>query len=390
MPAHSKGRNNARNRSDTSRAAIRRRSQMTERNNARKDKKTAGRMTPRDVRVRGTFAEPARREGKAFRGPAAAERRADNTAMKAFAEAAASARGWERMFREELGDINRGKVGRPYSFCDSEIFWVMSLQTLLGMSFRMAAGLAAAILGGLGLASPSASRLCERGAELADSLVSAGGGEVLAVRACACVSDRVRNAGIDSTGFNLSDTTLWRTRRWGTRTGDRGWLKLHALSDTDTGEILAYAVTTERAGDSPLLVPLLDAALGAGHRIGRVYADGAYSSVGNFRHVCEDLGMEFVTSFRSDTVPKNNGSPARGRAARLWCALTYREWVEATGYGRRWKCECVFSDLKRILDETLDAHTPEGAVRRLVMKVEVFNRYKAARWGILTGAGAPA
>lgn len=48
---------------------------------------------------------------------------------------------------------------------------------------------------------------------------------------------------------------------------------------------------------------------------------------------------------------------------------------------RRWKCECVFSDIKRMLGETLRAHSTEGIVRALMLKTSVFNQYKAVRSG---------
>lgn len=82
----------------------------------------------------------------------------------------------------------------------------------------------------------------------------------------------------------------------GTGPKRRGWLKLHVLSDVDTGEVIAFAVTDKTVGDSPLMIPLLDAAVAAGHRIGTVYADGAYSSAENSITSAEDSG-QIVTSF---------------------------------------------------------------------------------------------
>lgn len=363
---------------------------MTRRNKARRDKKTDGRMTPYDMRVRGTFAAKPREKRVFSRKPTVPEQRANNVSPAAFAEAAFSVWKWKDIFLGELEAMNRGKVGRPYRFCDSEIFWAMSLQSLFSMTFREAAGTAAALLKVIGLDAPSYPRLFERSRMLADLMGSDPDGGIFVIRAAPCRTGRVRSVGIDSSGFNLSDTSLWRENKWGVGPEHRGWLKLHALSDTDTGEIIAYAVTTDRVGDSPMLVPVLDAAVAAGHRISRVYADGAYSSAANFRRVCEEMGSEFVTSFKNNTPVKSYGAMSRGAAVRLWCSLPYPEWVERTGYGRRWKCECVFSDIKRMLGETLRAHSTEGAVRALMLKVSVFNQYKAVRRGNMEEKRAPA
>lgn len=197
-------------------------------------------------------------------------------------------------------------------------------------------------------------------------------------------SGRVRRLGIDSSGFSLSDSPLWREVKWGTGNDHKGWLKLHALSDVDSGEIVAYAITTDKVGDAPLLKVLLAKAVGSGCKVSELYADGVYSSVRNFRFVCGELHTKFITSFKKNTRPTNNGSVDRGEATRLWCSLPYEEWVVVSGYGIRWKCEFTFSDIKRMFGEECVAKTVDGAVRRLMCKVIVHNGYKALRYGILT------
>ena len=357
---------------------------MTRRNKAQRNLKTDARMTPYDVKVKGTFAEPPKKEKLPPRKPTSEEQRANNLAPVEFSRESASVGNWIPLFRKELAEMNSGKVGRPYSFCDSMIFWIMALQTLIRGTYRTAAGLAAAILGDHGMEAPSYSRLFERSAEMLDRMLSENGGTYI-IRAGSNVIDSPRNVGINSSGFNLSNTCLWRKEKWGTGPKRRGWLKLHVLSDVDTGEVIAFAVTDKNTGDSPLMIPLLDAAVAAGHRIGTVYADGAYSSAENFDHVCGRLGTRFVTSFKVNTKPVNGGSRYRGEATRLWCSMPYAEWVEKSGYGRRWKSECGFSDVKRLFGESIHAFTMKGAVRKLLMKTETFSRYKEQRAILLSG-----
>ena len=341
-------------------------------------------MTPYDVKVKGTFAELPKKVKLPPRKPTSEEQRANNLAPVEFSRESASVGNWIPLFRKELAEMNTGKVGRPYSFCDSMIFWIISLQTLIRGTYRTAAGLAAAILEGHGMKAPSYSRLFERSAEMLDRMLSENGGTYV-IRAGSNVIGSQRNVGIDSSGFNLSNTCLWRKEKWGTGPKRRGWLKLHVLSDVDTGEVIAFAVTDKTVGDSPLMIPLLDAAVAAGHRIGIVYADGAYSSAENFDHVCGRFGSRFVTSFKVNTKPVNGGSRYRGEATRLWCSMPYAEWVEKSGYGRRWKSECGFSDVKRLFGESIHAFTMKGAFRKLLMKTETFSRYKEQRAILLSG-----
>ena len=105
----------------------------------------------------------------------------------------------------------------------------------------------------------------------------------------------------------------------------------------------------------------------------------------NFDHVCGRLGTRFVTSIKVNTKPVNGGSRYRGEATRLWCSMPYAEWVEKSGYGRRWKSECGFSNVKRLFGESIHAFTMKGAVRKLLMKTETFSRYKEQRAILLNG-----
>ena len=114
---------------------------------------------------------------------------------------------------------------------------------------------------------------------------------VLAVKVCNNVTDRVRRAGIDSTGINLSDTTYWRVNKWHQEKNVNGWLILHALSDVDSGKILAYVVNV---GDSPILRILVEEVKNARHRIDTVYADNAYAGVENWKYLCQENKCRFV------------------------------------------------------------------------------------------------
>ena len=108
----------------------------------------------------------------------------------------------------------------------------------------------------------------------------------------------------------------------------------------------------------------------------------------NFDHVCGRLGARSVASFKANTKPVNGGYRYRGEATRLWCSMPYAEWVEKSGYRRRWKSECGFSDVKRLFGESIHAFTMKGAVRKPLMKTETFSRYKEQRAILLSGCPA--
>ena len=102
----------------------------------------------------------------------------------------------------------------------------------------------------------------------------------------------------------------------------------------------------------------------------------------------EDLGLKFVSSFRRNTTPTNNGSPARGRAARIWCSTEYHVWKKREDYGRRWKSEGRgFSDFKEIFPESMRARKYSGMVRIIRARFRAYNRYKRIRAEIMGTTG---
>lgn len=160
-------------------------------------------------------------------------------------------------------------------------------------------------------------------------------------------------------------------------------MKVHALVDVDTNEIVAFVLTKDDIGDEEMLEYLLELADMGGVRYEGVYADAAYSSVDNFKLVCEVHKCRFITIFKSNTRGKSPGSKDRGEAARLWIRLPYNEWVKVTGYGHRWKVEGAFSNLKRMFSEFIRATSDDGVVREVTFMVRIFNYHKRVRADIL-------
>ena len=82
-------------------------------------------------------AHPVAREAKPPRQPTKAEVRANNkaafeTGMCLFDLS------WIEGFDEELAEMNRGKVGAPFRYTDSMIFWISLIMSYLDLDFRKA------------------------------------------------------------------------------------------------------------------------------------------------------------------------------------------------------------------------------------------------------------
>lgn len=370
---------------------------MARLNKAQRNLKTTARLTPRDVEVAGTFAQPRKAPKEPPRKPTYNETKGNNEASVKTFRYLWTLHLWVPLFVEDLERMNAGKIGRPFEFSDAQILWMNTVLAGLDSDYRKIAGMMQGVLQYFGLKAPSYTRFQERSVEVAARLLKKPDGDLLKrygesiyfLHVNGNVTGNVRRVGLDSTGMSLSSANRWRQRKWHGGTKDRGWLKIHALCDVDSGEVIACAVTDESVGDAPLLKVLVGEALARGHRIGTVYGDNAYCTDENWAYLCNEKRLEFVTSFKVTTSPTCNGCFKRGEAAQLWCSLPYDEWVKVSGYGTRWKCEVVFSSFKTIFTEMLTARSRDGLIRQTASNLEYFNLYKRIRAQIIgvTGNG---
>lgn len=177
---------------------------------------------------------------------------------------------------------------------------------------------------------------------------------------------------VDSTGIGSRTAGLWRHFLWGST---RGWLKLHAMVDVDTGIVIAYTVTNDKKGDPSQLLGLVDAAVKNGFVIEKVLCDGAYDTYANWNGM-DERGITFVANMRENagTSPK---CPTRSEHVRYIREHGKKEWCENTGYTMRWKVETAFSSLKKLFGEALRAKSEERLNNELEGRIERFNSYKA-------------
>ena len=369
-------------------AAIRDDVRMTWKGTKRKDKK---RSTPKDEenRKRGILRD--KKEPKAPRKATKEENRANKNCSKETTARLLDSADVVNTYPAELKRMNRGKLGRPFRYTDSMFAWILLFMGYMNLSYGQATGTAMDSLQEKGIPVPSISTVHRRIAALVSTLVLGAPPEDARIL-CRYVSPhkvhRHRRVAVDSNGFSLSNYFQWCEEKWGVE-NKNVWLKLHALVDIDTCEVLAYVLTYNDVGDPRMLPLLMELAAKGGHKMKILYADGAYGSDENWKIISREYECKFVTSFKVSTTPTNNGCPARGEAAREWCTLPYDEWVLATGYGMRWKVEVVFSDMKRILSEIFRSKTDQGHIVISYAKVASFNIHKIVRAQIMgvTGNG---
>jgi hypothetical protein len=342
---------------------------MTGYNNTSKDKKTTAEN----------------RTKKERRKPTYRENKANNEASVRTCSKLFNISSWMHVIKDELDEMNSGKCGRPYAYCTSMMLWIIAIMGYnKEMTLRKAAGTACGILAGHGLTGPHYTTVFRR---IGSLMLPAASGEeedwTISSYVRPNTGFRKHNIAVDSTGLNLSKTTLWRENKWGTGPKRRGWLKVHAAVDIDSGEILAYILTDDRVGDNRAFIPLMKMLLREKYSIRTVYADNAYEATDNWKFL-DGERIRFIVKFSSDTAGHSNGCMARGESAQLWVREGEKEWKRLKGYGRRWKVECAFSDLKRLVAETISATTANGIGRETLMKILAYNTHKRIRADVIS------
>ena len=168
-----------------------------------------------------------------------------------------------------------------------------------------------------------------------------------------------------------------------------GWVKLHAAVDVETNEILAFVVTDEKVGDITCTEKLMDIVMAAGHDVGTLLADAGYDSKENWNRysrmgirVCININSTQISEKHAVKYPRlirSHGCVVRGNHMRRILEVGRDQWKVENGYGMRWKVECTFSDLKRMLLDILRARTRWNCVQETLNRVLAHNTYKNIR-----------
>jgi len=309
----------------------------------------------------------------------------DTRAMGDFAEYLIDD-SWTETIEKDLLAMNEGKIGRPFSFTDKAIEWAVRLKHALGKSYRFIRGLLNYFLKKHGLPGISLTQIFVRCRKI--SAVGGADGRILASGSCNVdVSEAPISVAVDSTGMSLNKYGGWLAYHWNKKPVT-GWIKLHAAVDPDSNRILAYAVTDERCGDVNILGPLVEDVVSAGHNVNKILADAAYDKKSYWSEYTAKK-MDVAINIKSPQLNKHNPTgrlemKAHGCMPRAKEMMRIRDvgrdqWKQEVGYGRRWKVECTFSDIKRLFGDILRSRTRQTDVEETVAKVLLLNEYKGIR-----------
>lgn len=238
--------------------------------------------------------------------------------------------------------------GRPNIYSDTYIELALTIRSLFHLTLRSTQGFLEGLISLLGLKLQVShySRLSRRAGDLNIQL-----------SALAKANGKPADIVIDSTGLKIYGEGEWKMRTHG-KQKRRTWRKYHVAINPDTHEVTAVELTEANVHDCNVLADLLSAQ----KKVGKVYADGAYTFRKNFDAIAKAGGTPFIPVRSGTTVMKKN--PTEGEVLRnkllqdIWDAGGRSEWKKKSGYHRRSLVETHMCRLKTIIG---------GALRSRVM-----------------------
>jgi hypothetical protein len=271
-----------------------------------------------------------------------------------FSEAAVAA--WRAEPRTTRG-------GQP-CYSALAITTALTLRAVFHLALRQTEGLIGSILQllGLDLAVPDHTTLSRRAEIL----------EVPQPRSSS--GSRPLHLLVDSTGLRLCGPGEWLVEKHGTRTR-RSWRKLHIGVDTDTGRIVASALTTNDVDDGSQVGPLLDQIDGP---VASFTADGAFDRDDVYAEVAaRHPDAVVIVPPRSSAVLSDTDSTAPTQRDRHIEAIAERGrmgWQKASGYNWRALVEADIARFKRVIGDGLRSRTGGRQATEIAIAVNALNR----------------
>jgi transposase len=156
----------------------------------------------------------------------------------------------------------------------------------------------------------------------------------------------------------------------------RGYLKIHMTVDIRKKKIVSMEVTSEEVHDGKVLKKLIDNA-SENNKVKRVLADGMYDSDNNFRYLSKNHIKPGIKTRRNSKIKSTNCSARNMSVLRQRTYL--KRWKRTVSYGKRWMVETVFSCIKRMFGEYVNAKKFHNMTKELIIKASLYNMFLAMR-----------
>lgn len=197
-------------------------------------------------------------------------------------------------------------------------------------------------------------------------------------------SGKVFEVLIDGSGEGISGPGIYMEYMWSQTM--RKFIKQHAMIDATTRRPIAICITLESPGDSSVFPALVQGAIDAGVKISKVYADGAYDSIENWK-LADKLSFDFEPNLKEKFGEKSD-LPERNTKLFEERLLGKAAYHIASGYNTRWHVEVFFSVFKKLFGERVRNRLFSRMVLAMRFKYSIMDVHKKLYNNAMTGASA--
>lgn len=185
-------------------------------------------------------------------------------------------------------------------------------------------------------------------------------------------SGKVFEVLIDGSGEGISGPGIYMEYMWSQTM--RKFIKQHVMIDADTRRPIAVCITLESPGDSLVFPALVQGAINAGVKISKVYADGAYDSIENWK-LAGKLSFDFEPNLKEKFGEKSD-LPERNSKLLEERLLGKTAYHIASGYNIRWHVEVFFSVFKKLFGERVRNRLFSRMVLAMRFKYSIMDVHK--------------
>lgn len=262
-------------------------------------------------------------------------------------------------FGQELKQMNKNKVGRPYQYSNSFIEFESKLQPYF--DYRSIQGVCKALSEKIDdFPVNHYTNACKRINNLDLDLPDID-------------FDKPIYVGNDGSGVKVSNRGEWMRQKWQVR---RGWIKAVITMDVEGKKLLDIEVFEKGDSEPDIFERHVKKLVKNGVKIRKACGDGAHDKRKLF-NALEKRGIEQVLKPRKNASTKARGSVSRAREVRKFKEIGYEKWAKEKDYGMRWATEGKFSCVKRKFGEYVRATGKNNMIEEARRKFVLYERMMA-------------
>lgn len=256
--------------------------------------------------------------------------------------------GWN----DELEEMNKGKVGKPYRFPNS-LIQVQGVWHSIEIPYRMIQGITMKLVEIADLPDSNHYSTINRRVNRLDIQLELS-------------SDHFRVLAGDGSGFQAVSGGEYLRDKYGKK--NRRWVQVIILCDPETKEPASFKVNIIPSSEPDSIEDQFDELIDKGVTVDEFKGDGGFDKIDLWKYFEKNRIQPIIKPDKNARV--DSDSSWRNINVRYRNEFGYEEWAKLTNYGQRWVAtEGVFSAIKRMFGEQLAGKSEIGMVQEAKLKV---------------------